>query len=422
MTLADSLNLWRRWSHYERLWQGDPRSALIFPLVRGAVNGRAVAVAQWRNNARLPQPTEAEVDELSHLGDQLQEINRMPHPLPDVYAAACYLKDSPYGSMDNSADRTYGFRGTRNASWPLIPTIQRPSPGEHAPTPEALEDRYRLLALFCEAMRQLLRKDDVDPPETTCIAIAQHYEIASPLVDLTWSPWVALFFASHKGELGHVGIVQCFSISTLKELFGKGDAGFGTLQVIEAGFVPRIRAQKGFFMEFPALNLDKHIIPWDVRFNQIPGVLFEEKHLDITESLVYPSAADDRFAPFADPKLTRFTEVLAPRPTTVEEYVNHLREWRPERYQGNNPVFEERVRRLAAFHTRLQSIPEIRDYERSISRLHCAYGTLLLSADEGLMCEMSELVECYVNVASDRSTSLISKLWDAMKAEDGAGS
>lgn len=420
MTLADSLNLWRRWSHYERRWRGDKRSVLISLLVQGAVNKRAVAVAQWSKIATLPQPTEDEVKELSYLGDRLQEINRMPHPLPDVYAAACYIKDLSYGRIEYGVDRTYGFRGTRNACWPLIPTIQRPSPGEREPTKKELAERWHVLALFCEALRQLLRQGNVDPPEIIRIAIAQHYGIASPLVDLTWSPWVALFFASHKAEQGHVGIVQRFSIAALRDVLGAGFAGFGALQVLEADFVPRIKAQQGFFMEFPALDLDKQVVPWDVRFHQIPGILFEDKDLDISESLLYPSAADDRFAPFADPKLTRFTKVLAPRPTTVKEYVIHLGEWCP--YQGDNPVFKSRVRELAAFHTRLQSIHEIRDYERSITRLHCAYGTLLLSADEGRMCEMSELVDCYVNIASDRSTSLISELWDAMKVEDVAGS
>jgi hypothetical protein len=35
---------------------------------------------------------------------------------------------------------------------------------------------------------------------------------------------------------------------------------------------------------------------------------------------------------------------------------------------------------------------------------------------------MSELVDCYLNIANDRSASLIGELWDAMKVEDVTGS
>jgi hypothetical protein len=165
-----------------------------------------------------------------------------------------------------------------------------------------------VLALFCEAMRMFLSGADLASDEVTCIAIAQHYGVPSPLCDLTWSPWVALFFASHGGQEGDVGIVQQFSISALRELFG-GQAGFGLLQIIEADFVPRIRAQSGFFLEFPGHRLDKQLLPVSVRFRQIAGLVFEDQHLGIGEKLIYPPSTKDLFSGLSKPQLQRFSRI-----------------------------------------------------------------------------------------------------------------
>jgi hypothetical protein len=67
-------------------------------------------------------------------------------------------------------------------------------------------------------MHQLLLARELPADELTCMSIAQHYGVKSPLVDLTWSPWVALFFASDNAQTGDVGIVQCFSVHVLRQV------------------------------------------------------------------------------------------------------------------------------------------------------------------------------------------------------------
>lgn len=414
---SEWVDLWRRWSEYERLWRDDKRAALLRLLMTSAPAKRVIDLAQWTGSANLPQPSPEQVAEILRMSDRVRVLQQEPHP--DVYAAACAMKASSIWHANANGNHVYGFRGTRNAAWPLTPSIQRGVPSDPEVKQKELARRYHLLALFCEAMRMFLSRAGFDGQETTCMAIAQHYGVPSPLCDLTWSPWVALFFASHGGQVGDLGIVQAFSLSGLRELCGEGETGFGQLQIIEAEFVPRICAQQGFFIEFPAHRLDTQVIPVSTTFHQVPGLVFEDPLLGISESLIYPATMQDCFAGLERPRLQRFGELLEQRPTSTEQYLKHAKAWRPEMFADLPMAAEALLREACEFHCRLQSVPGLRDHERSITRFRTAIGRIPTSLQSNRLCDMDDIVGYYVSQAGSDSQRILRSVWEVMTAERG---
>jgi FRG domain len=322
------------------------------------------------------------------------------------------MKMQRFSYENVSTSRAYGFRGQRNHCWPLISSIQRDLPGCEEQKATEMEKRVRILALFSEALQRAF--SEIEPTELECVAIAQHYGIASPLCDLSWSPWVALFFASDGGLTGDVGIVQCFSISNLTELMGHGKSLFGTVRIVEVKFVPRITAQQGFFLELPGHRLDKQMIPFSQTFEQHDGLVFEDEHLDITRSQIYPSAAEDRFAAFANPVLKTYPFIPLHLPLTGADYFFEAKKWYPEQFSQVEKDIESLGLELCEFHCRLQAEPSLRDYERSFTRLKTALSLIFSSLNQGQQCTMTELVEYYVSQAGDESQKVIMKVWKTM--------
>lgn len=296
--------------------------------------------------------------------------------------------------------------------WPLISSIQRDLPGCEEQKATKMEKRVRILALFSEALQRAF--SEIEPTELECVAIAQHYGVASPLCDLSWSPWVALFFASDGGLTGDVGIMQCFSISNLTEMMGHGKSLFGTVRIVEVKFVPRITAQQGFFIELPGHRLDKQIIPFSLTFEQHEGLVFEDEHLQITRSRIYPPAEEDRFAAFARPTLKTYPFIPLHRPFTSEDYYFEAKGWYPEQFEQGGKDLESLGRELCEFHFRLQTESNLRDYERSITRLRTALGHIFLSLTQGQLCTMTELVKYYVSQAGGESQEVIMQVWKTM--------
>ena len=115
----------------------------------------------------------------------------------------------------------YIYRGQREQSWSLEPTLDRLVRELDKTKEKDIQDR--LLYEFRLATRGRLNQDrNKIESSDEWWAIGQHYGLATPLLDWTWSPYVAAFFAFHEdgGNDEHVAVWALHEHS-IKEKWGK---------------------------------------------------------------------------------------------------------------------------------------------------------------------------------------------------------
>lgn len=101
--------------------------------------------------------------------------------------------------LDKNARPDAIYRGHGNAGWPVTPSAFRPE--QHGIT-----DKGRLLGWRSMAGRfaNPLPRNDME-----WLVLAQHYGIATPLLDWSTNPMVALFFACEATEADQGCVIQC---------------------------------------------------------------------------------------------------------------------------------------------------------------------------------------------------------------------
>lgn len=102
--------------------------------------------------------------------------------------------------VDGPRFRSWGFRGQSDASWPLFSSLSRyllyskvhPDawPGQEA----------RILRIFRRKAHLFLQHVPDERDSFQWLALMQHHGAPTRLLDVTWSPYVALFFAIEHGS------------------------------------------------------------------------------------------------------------------------------------------------------------------------------------------------------------------------------
>lgn len=180
------------------------------------------------------------------------------------------------------------FRG-QNENWPLISSQGRLSPEKIEENGERLLWLFDFLSQYKSTNRYTKNIDDF-------IAIAQHYGIPTDFIDLTRSPEVALFFATHSKQslIDKEGVLICLNSDDFKTtiefcsiIFEREDITPPYIYEAEIDNLWRLKAQNGCFLQSELINLET-IYPFD-------KIIFpHNEYVDIIDiSTIYPENKSD---------------------------------------------------------------------------------------------------------------------------------
>lgn len=89
----------------------------------------------------------------------------------------------------------WAFRGQRDASWPILSSLSRRLRASGADTDSWSEREERAIRIFRRKAHIYLPDRSALNDTLRCLAMMQHHGAPTRLLDFTWSPYVAAFFA-----------------------------------------------------------------------------------------------------------------------------------------------------------------------------------------------------------------------------------
>jgi hypothetical protein len=225
--------------------------------------------------------------------------------------------------------------------------------------------------------------------EEQAVAVAQHYskelDVATWLLDMTYDPRVALFFASDGGVTGEIGVVVCIVQKEWNELSAAGTNRLGRLRVIDVPGVLRIERQRASFLDTSHPELFDQYVAYTVWFRQVEGMRFEDPEADfpVTAERVYP--ADDPLAAalLRTPPTTEGMLKIAPasdarQPLGSSAYWEIAQSWCRQAGVEIDAYREDTLKVVCDVHARLQAH---RDQfalpDRSLARLQDAVDLVM---------------------------------------------
>jgi len=155
-------------------------------------------------------------------------------------------------------DNRWVFRGQSNAKWQLIPKVGRP-PFDECDDKRILEAWKRRALEFMPANSNYNNWD--------WLSIAQHYGLATCLLDWTLYPLTAAFFAARhnpNGKPDHESAIFAFQVKKLIKSFDADPFNFHGIALFKPrGVAPRIMRQGGLFTIHRPSNLSIEEIKMD---------------------------------------------------------------------------------------------------------------------------------------------------------------
>ena len=157
------------------------------------------------------------------------------------------------------------FRG-QTRTWPLLSKFVRYSPTEQSAAVERL-------ARFWDWLHTVPALAGLATDEDAALAVAQHYGLATNLVDFSTEPKVAAFFATHdpppQEEGDDLSCIICLNYTELKRLFDsirriRPDMPEVSAITVDIPELWRIQAQAGVFLEYPFdTGFERHVFDFD---------------------------------------------------------------------------------------------------------------------------------------------------------------
>ena len=98
----------------------------------------------------------------------------------------------------------WAFRGERDERWPLYSSLSRYLQNFAVARPAWADQEARILRIFKRKAHQFLDKPPAWDDDFQWLALMQHHGAPTRLIDFTWSPYVAAFFALERTLLDGV--------------------------------------------------------------------------------------------------------------------------------------------------------------------------------------------------------------------------
>src|SRR5437764_2087600 len=89
----------------------------------------------------------------------------------------------------------WAFRGERDERWPLYSSLSRYFQNFGVAKDAWADQEARILRIFKRKAHQFLQKPPESDDDFQWLALMQHHGAPTRLIDFTWSPYVAAFFA-----------------------------------------------------------------------------------------------------------------------------------------------------------------------------------------------------------------------------------
>lgn len=195
----------------------------------------------------------------------------------------------------------YVFRGHKNATWQLESSFDRWA--SDVPLAERASTFDELLADFRSSLEQSVEYQDLCSKEDELLALAQHYGLTTRLLDWTYSPYVAAFFAFSDSILNSSEAanedVCVWAINRDSAVWSQANGA--TILDVPALGNSRLRNQEGCFtyLRAPFLCIEDYIgafhdhssttlIRFDIPITEALKALSDLDAMGITYRRVYP--------------------------------------------------------------------------------------------------------------------------------------
>lgn len=287
-------DLWGRYS------ASSPKNRLIGQQILDHARNPSIPlerVAEEAQSFRLPIDLYGDWDKLEKLRDAFHDLQHFGftqgEPAASVYQSAIQIKGRMLGLenewIDEDGEPGWFYRGQRCAQWPTVPSINRELGDVRRTESEYLSRVSRIRGVVSALKSVDLAYDDLH-----ALAIAQHYSndlgVRTWLIDVTKSPYIALFFASDGGQDNDIGTITFIRrTSWLFWAEGAPDS-IGRMRFVQPTGIPRIENQDAFFIEAPHPELFYQMSHFRFYFRQRSGVVFEDTSLNlpVLRERIYP--------------------------------------------------------------------------------------------------------------------------------------
>lgn len=270
------------------------------------------------------------------------------------------------GSSHDYSEITRFFRGLSSVKHKNITPMDRPANNAEHVSNELRRERHYRIEHFRKYLRNnftlyndifsAAKPEDIEFLE---LAFMQHFKseacLHPPLLDITYDPLTALYFASSNPKDGEIGIVYMVSKNDVNDMESIASVNF---QAAILSDITRISRQRGFIIDSLSAGVFEANIPYKITFDQHANVRYLDSDIAIDDS---HNLDDDNIAKgFCLDYASKFKSLATDLAFEVEEppllfdkvrtNMHEYAETQKSEYKVEPDVIHDRIDKLINFH------------------------------------------------------------------------